>query len=319
MAEIDPTLLQSPYGDQKSPRRWIGPLVGALVVVGIIAAGLWAVSASMDVDPDEQGASESTPTTEIVVAPVRFVLAAFTPDPAVLTHPTLLPEGWELCSVTEDRFDPDRFCGDSADRWVEIRYAIPRPSDPESTVPAGIHDGEWTSQSDPLELRFPINEHVSAAVRSKGIDAEQTLEIADSIPLIGDRAALFGPYELPIDWESMTGDDLVDLLGQFEGDATVDLGRFELTVRTSNATLHGFNSRGYWTPDAATDLPMARIVETDRPLVVGASDELKRGYAVWDQAGFAWRLEGNLDADEATVLALSVIAKLADLPQITER
>lgn len=313
MAPIDPDLLRSPHSDSDSERSPVTAAVGIAIVVLFVAAfGTWMLVQS---GGDGEEPADATGSTTLAGAVGSVALASYSPDPPLLSHPTVLPEGWTVCSLTNDLFDPDRFCGDGEDQWVEVEYFFPRPSDPETAVPAGLHDGEWTSSTEPLELRVPINEHVTIAVRSHGLEAEDVLEIADSIPMVSDRSSLYGEYELPIDWESMTGDDLEGLLDQFEDDATVDLGRYELTVRTSNATLYGFNSRGFWTPDAATDLPLGRVVAADRPLVVGVSPELRKGYAVWDQAGFAWRLDGNLDIDEATVLALSVIAKLADLPR----
>ena len=309
MAQIDPDLLRSPHIDADENRR-IRWGIGGLVLIAIVPAVVVVVVLSTGGDPDE-GTEAGATTTSGASA---IVLDAYAPDPPLLVHPRVLPVAWEACSVTEDPFDPDRFCGPTENQWLEVEYMFPRPPDPETAVFAGLHNGEWVSESDLLEVRFPINEHVAVAVRAQGVDADSVLAIGDSIPLVSDRESLYGAYELPIDWESMTGDDLVGLLDQFERDATVDLGRFELTVRTSNATLYGFNPRSFWTPDAAMDLPMARLVDADRPLVVGESEELRKGYAVWDQAGFAWRLEGNLDADETTALVLSVIAKLADLP-----
>lgn len=311
MAGIDPDLLKSPHSDSE-PRRGL-PVAGVaavavvLAVVGVIAWVIWTGD-----DAAESASDAGTTTTAGSVADITLV--EYAPTPALLAHPTVLPDEWDACSVTDDYLDPDRFCGRTEDQWVEVEFMFPRPSDRETAVPTGVHDGEWTSPSNPLEARFPINEHVSLAVRAEGLDESQLVEIARSIPVLADRASLYGAYELPIDWEAMTGDDLVGLLDQFEGDATVDLGRFELTVRTSNASLYGFNSRGFWTADASSDLPRARLVDSDRPLVVGESQEMQKGYAVWDQAGFAWRLEGNLTAEETAALALSVIAKLANLP-----
>ena len=307
MAGVDRGLLDSPYPEDRARGFPLARVVlGIFLVLLATAITLWMI--------DRAGgtpvASESTTTA--AGAPV--VLAAYAPEPPILTHPRVLPEGWAACSLTDDRFDPDRFCGADVERWVEVSYAFARPTNPETAVPAGLHDGVWVSQSEPLELRFPVNEHVDLTLKANGLERQQALDIAGSIPILSNLESLYGIYEIPIDWEAMHADDLVGLLDQFEDDATVDLGRFELTVRTSNASLYGFNSRGYWTPAAATDLPMARLVEADRPLVVGASDDLKRGYAVWDQAGFSWRLEGNLDAEEMTALALSVIAKLRELP-----
>jgi hypothetical protein len=292
----------------------VGGIVGVVAVLTV-----WLLMKPEAAPPAAVGPGLTIAATTTLAEPGSVVLTAFTSDPPVLTHPTVLPDGWTMCSVTEDRFQPDRFCGGSDDQWFEVKYAVPRPSNPEAAIPAGIHNGEWLSETGTMELRFPINEHVAAAILAKGLEADQVLEIADSIPIVGGGDSLFGPYELPIDWESMTGDDLVDLLDQFEADAAVDLGRFELEVLTSNASLRGFSSRGYWTADAATDLPLARLVPADRPLVIGESTERRKGFAVWDQAGFGWRLEGNLTADDVTALALSVIAKLNDFPKITDR
>jgi hypothetical protein len=318
MADLDPDLLRSPY-EEAASSHIPAPLVAGLVVAGIavVAVATWLLVRSGSGASEDAGAPGG-PTTTVPGSTV-LELVAFSPDPPILTHPTVLPRAWDVCSATDDRFEPDRFCADGLDQWVEVRYVVARSSDPGEAIPAGIHEGGWVSETDPMEVRFPINDHVALALRSQGIEADQVLEVADSIPVLADRASLYGAYELPIDWEAIAEEDLVGLLDQFEADATVDLARFEVTARTSNATLYGFNSRGYWTPAAATDLPRARLVEADRPVVVGESMQLRKGYAVWDQAGFSWRLEGNFDADGAEELALSVIAKLSDLPSDMSR
>ena len=282
-------------------------MVVVVAVVGLVGWATWGGD-----DATVSGSDASTTTTAGSGAEVTLV--DYAPTPALLSHPTVLPDEWDACSITDDYRDPDRFCGRTDTQWVEVEFMFPRPSDPETAVTTGVLDGEWTSLSDPLEARFPINEHVSLAVRAEGLGEGLLVEIARSIPVLADRASLYGAYELPIDWEAMTADDLVGLLDQVEGEATVDLARYELNVRTSKASLYGFNSRGFWTADAATDLPRARVVEATRPLVVGESQEMRKGYAVWDQAVFSWRLEGNLNAEETAALALSVIAKLESLP-----
>lgn len=316
---MDPNVLKSPYDDPDTSRRI--PRITAAIAGVVLAtvAVVWAVSEVGD-DPQEGVQAESEPTLSPVDASTQpdHVLVPYTTEQPLLTHPTILPAGWDACVVTEDRFDPDRFCDSEGENWIEVRYVVPRPSR-DDVVPAGVHGGVWASESDPIEVRFPVNEHVSVAVTASGVSDEQVLEVAASVPMVGDQDALYGPYDLPIDWSQFSDTDFAGLLDDFEPDATVTLDPYELRVRTSNAALHGFNSRGPWTADAATDLPQARLVTADRPVVVGASAELHKGYAVWDQAGYAWRLEGNLTVEQVTSLALSVIAKLADLPKITDR
>ncbi len=314
MAGVDPDLLSSPYADPDERRSpWTRVIVPIALVLAAAALTTWLVMRSGDGNAVADGGPSGTTTTIDDATPVA--LTAFQPNPPLLTHPTLLPIGWKSCVLQEDRFKPDRFCGGGEDEWVSVSYTRAGSFSPESATPAGFHDGMWLSEDDPLELRIPVNEHVDLAIRTRGLTPQQAMDVAESIPLIGDRGILYGAPDIPIDWEAVSEDDVAHLLDQFESDATVQLERFELTISTSNAVLHGFNSRGYWTPVAATDLPMARLVEADRPLVVGATSELQKGYAVWDQAGYSWRLEGNLDVNEATALALSVVAKLAALPR----
>ncbi|MEA3509971.1 MAG: hypothetical protein U9R51_00910, partial [Actinomycetota bacterium] len=70
---------------------------------------------------------------------------------------------------------------------------------------------------------------------------------------------------------------------------------------------------GLTVPDFAATLVMPRLVDADRPIVVGESSIRHRTYAIWDQRGYGWRLEGQITVDEITALARDLADRIAAL------
>jgi hypothetical protein len=55
-------------------------------------------------------------------------------------------------------------------------------------------------------------------------------------------------------------------------------------------------------------------VSTDRPILIGESQERGRGYALWNQGGFVWRIEGQMNGDAAATPAAFFIGRNSELP-----
>jgi hypothetical protein len=315
---FDKTLLDSPY--EKEPRS-AGPakiLIAVAVVLGVlVVAVIGFVAISGDEPLPDTASPDSSTTTAADSPPETIEMVSYDESPQLLIHPTTLPAGWTACAVSEDYRSADRFCDSDETSWVSVKFLSPESfSAPEST-PTGIANGEWVSDSDPVEIHFPINDHYTAIVQSQGLDREQTLEVAASIPIVASRGALIGSYEVPIEGQDLTEADVAALFASITDDPTVDVGRFEIRVGSPLASLYAFRSSSFWTEDAATDLPFPRVIPADRPLVVGESVERNRAFAVWDQGGFGWRLEGSYNAEEISALALDIVGQVAAFPRIT--
>lgn len=313
--DFDKSLLESPYAKQSdgsSKRVWI---TGAAMVVALaVAVGIFLVLSD---GPTQDVANVSTTTSgELSAVPAVVDLVPTNEDPQLLIHPTVLPDGWQACDVTEDYGSADRFCGSDESLWVSVKFVSPESFRPPDTTPTGVLGGEWVNDSEPVEIHFPINGHYTAIVQSQGLDREQTLEVATSIPIVGQRQSLIGSYEIPIEGRDVTEDDIAALFATISDDPDVELGRYEFRVRSPLATLYAFRTSALWTDDAATDFPYPRMLPADRPLVVGESVDRNKAFAVWDQGGFAWSLEGSLDADQVSALALDIVTKVADYPRV---
>jgi hypothetical protein len=318
--QFDKSLLESPYEDRhrSSPSPLvIGTIVfGLVIVVGVGAAFVFrggGASQAGEVDvPGSKTASTTTldDTVEIVLGPVAA-------DEQILYHPTILPTGWSACDVSENRASADKFCAEDDSAWVSVKLVDPGTVSRSKGVSAGVFSGLWLSDSDPMELFFPTSEHAATIVQARGLTIEHLLEIASSIPYVGDAASLVPDYELPLAFETLTEEHFSGVFESIGDQPKVNLERFNVTVAGENAVLTGFRLRGYWTPDAAVEIPLPRLVLADRPLVVGVSPDRGRGYAVWDQGGFGWRLEGNLTVEQVTSLARDIVAAMADFPRVT--
>ena len=318
--QFDKSLLESPYEDRdrSSPSAMlIGSIVfGLIIVAGVGAAFVFRGGGSAE-GADAGVSSTNTSPTTTVEDTVAVVLGPVETDEQILYHPTILPTGWSACDVSENRASADKFCGEDDSAWVSVKLVNPGTVSRSKGVSAGVFSGLWLSDSDPRELFFPTSEHAATIVQARGLTIDNLLEIASSIPYVGEAASLVPDYELPLAFETLTEEHFSGLFAMIGDEPNVDLERFNVTVAGENAALTGFRLRGYWTPDAAVEIPLPRLVPADRPLVVGVSPDRGRGYAVWDQGGFGWRLEGNLTVEQATNLALEIVATMADFPRVT--
>jgi hypothetical protein len=93
-------------------------------VVLVLGVAVWVLWSDDDPESVVSGAT-STPTTEAIststTALPPVVLEAYLPDPPILYHPTMLPDGWEACRVVDDSSIGDRFCDPADDEsWVQV-------------------------------------------------------------------------------------------------------------------------------------------------------------------------------------------------------
>jgi hypothetical protein len=159
---LDESLFESPLPDTARRRR--GPVVATfmLAVVVVTVSIVWLVSGSDDGTSPQGGASTVTSTTGSGTAPVSTVpgrmLVEFSPDPALLYYPTMLPDGWHLCRQMEDVSQGDRFCDpDDADSiWVQVALkdgARSGPTEASRPVIPMVSDGSTQQTSAPSSTR----------------------------------------------------------------------------------------------------------------------------------------------------------------------
>ncbi|MCB1247579.1 MAG: hypothetical protein KDB69_09960 [Acidimicrobiia bacterium] len=314
MPTFDPILLESPYDDPPPNRRWVLITVPVVVAV-VIVVGLVVRSQSPgDENADLADAPTATTTIPTPASPPTLVVEPYVSDPQLLIHPTALPGGWVLCAYTERLVDNDRFCDEQTpERWVDVKVVDGEPTSGARTPVGDELNGLWLSTSgSSLSVTYPAGGHSYAVVTSPVLDEDQVLEVATSIPLVSDRASLFGSYEVPV-WHE-DADALAAILDG-HGDVTVDVNGFgsSADLFADDIVLNGFNANGFFLTDFATSFPGAFLVDDERPIVYGESIERNRRYAAWDQAGWAWRLESALSMDATMELVEQLIERLYGL------
>ncbi|MBT8212510.1 MAG: hypothetical protein KJN71_05120 [Acidimicrobiia bacterium] len=312
---FDDSLLTSPLPERdlrpNMPLRALGVVAIAVLVGGLswwVLSGDGSAGSAVPTTTDESIASTSS-----TVASVQLEVVA--PDPPVLYHPTLLPAGWELCRALDDSAVGDRFCdpNDSAS-WVQVSLEGAGLVGLDAPNPTGDdHGGVWLDQGDYNEVGY-LRAFVYVVVANRGtIPPDTLLEVAASIPMVASFDDLYGRYEVPLDLSSVTDDQLVALLSGIEGEATVVRRPGEAQVFKPRLFLYAFWGDGLVVPDFPASIPQPRLVAGDRPILVGETTNGQRGYALWDQGGYGWRIEGQINADEAAMLAVETIGSISQL------
>lgn len=246
----------------------------------------------------------------------RVTMETLETDPELLYYPTLIPAGWELCRQIEDIAQGDRFCAADDDQaWLQVAVkdsgVVPTDGAP---FVSGSNTAVWLDHARFLEIANPVGTFQTLVVSSNALSDDDIVAVFESIPLVANRAALYGSYEVPLDLDAVSDGQLADLLTQYDSDPQVAGRRWgEAQVHTPTVSLQLFYGDGLTVPDFATTLAMPRLIDADRPIVVGESPTRNRTYAIWDQRGYGWRLEGQITVDEITALALNVVDRIAAL------
>lgn len=308
-------LLTSPVHDTDRSRRrawWLGA-----VFVVLVAAVVSIVALNGPGETERASTATSQPSGELTTLSVDapMSLEPYDAEPALLYYPTVLPEGWDLCRQLEDISKGDRFCApNDDDTWLQIAVKDHGEVRLTGTPVRDIPNAQWVTVVGETVLAVPSGEFQVVLVEGSGIPNTDVVAIAETIPLIGDRDALYADYEVPLDLQAVPGDALGDLLSTVDPEPRVAGRRTgEAQVYAETVSLSVFTGGGPTLPDFAATIPLPRLVPADRPLVVGESPSRSRSYAFWDQRGFSWRLEGRVSLDETYTLALSVIEKVAAL------
>lgn len=319
---FDESLLVSPIPPKKAGRgRVVGWGVLLLVVAGF-AAVLFAFSTDDD-PPGETvtsgGAVEASTTISEPSASTmaRVVLTRFESDPPLLYYPTLLPEGWETCRQLEDKSKGDRFCDpdDEPASWLQVAVKDADLVRLDQGRSSGDHGGVWLESGERSEIAYPVGQFLAVVISTEtDLTEDDVLAISESIPLVGARATLYGSYELPLDLDAVTDEQLAELVEGIDPDPRIAGRRTgEAQIFTSTGSLYLFFGDGYTVPDFGPTVPYPYLAVADRPLVVGESPSRGIVYAVWDQRGYGWRLETQVTAGDIETIARDLIERIAEL------
>jgi len=321
---LDESLFESPIPDVARPRR--GPVVVLVVIAAVVVVAIvsWFVSGSDDRSTSASEAGTAPVTTgggtETVTTLPAVTLVEFSPDLALLYYPTMLPDGWDVCRQLEDISQGDRFCDPDGDEtgWVQVALKSSNAIRLDQTTAVGDpHNGRWLDPGDQRAVVYPAGrfQYLVASTSEDGLLPHDLLAVADSIPMVADRGALYGTYEVPLDFAAITDEQLAALVASVDSDPRVIVNRNGLDAQVFMATgsLSLFYGDGFTAPDFGPGLPLPRLIDAARPVVVGESPSQGRAYAVWDQRGFGWRLETNGTADTAAELASNIIELIAAL------
>lgn len=318
---IDESLLESPLPPPRQRSRWLVWLA-AVVLIGVVAVALLSTVGAQDNASPGDDTSTSEPvdgSTAVTTVVSTVMLVEFTPEPALVYYPTLLPRGWQVCRQIEDVANGDRFCNpEDPSGYIQVAVKGTDLVHFDRGQPTGdSHGGVWLDQGDRLEVAYVVGASSAVIVTADGtgITKSDLLAVADTIPLVGRRRLLHGSYELPIDLSGTTDEQLAGLLTPLDPDARVTGRRpGEAQIFASEVVLSLFWGDGLVVPDFAASVPYPRLVPAARPLIAGESPTRRRSYAIWDQGGYGWRLELQGTAEDAAAIAADLIHRIADLP-----
>lgn len=255
------------------------------------------------------------PDTSLVEAS-GMSLVSYTPEETFLNHPTMLPEAWELCRHLETVDDGDRFCDpNDDDRWLQVSVedgALLRLDQGDPIE--GSDTGVWLARGESSQAAFPSGSRDVFVIISDALSDDELVAVAESIPLVVSRDSLYAEYEVPLDLALVTDEQLAGLLASIGEEVRVTRRDLEASVFTSVVILRLFAVDEVYVPQLALRIPKPRQIGSDRPVVVGESESRRRGYAIWDQRGYGWRLEGQITVEEASALALEIVELVAALP-----
>lgn len=317
-------LVTSPYDEEpRSPKRRVLSVslgVVAVVVVGVVS---WIAFGGDDVSTETQqsGTAISSSTSSTTTLPA-IPLVSYESDPRLLYHPTVLPFGWETCRVLEDASKGDRFCNpEDSEEWLQIslKEFAPAVSSKFETAPLTGDDngGRWFDQGERTEVAYLSGGRLITVMTRGSVTPEFLVEIAASIPLVSDLDSLTGEHEASLALDEVSDAALVSLLADFGDVPSVTRRGGSFQVRSGSLTLSAVPTRGFFVvPNIGADIPQPRLVPSDRPLVVGESESRGRAFAVWDQSGFGWSFEGQLDAKDAAAIAITLIERISALSNV---
>ena len=138
----------------------------------------------------------------------------------------MLPDGWDLRRQLEDVSQGDRFCDpDDADSiWLQVALKDAGTIRSDRSVATGDpHGGRWLDAAGQRTIVYPAGQFLALVVSTveDGVAPEQLLAVADSIPLVADREALYGTYEFPLDLAAITDEQLASLVASVTSDRRV--------------------------------------------------------------------------------------------------
>ncbi|MEA3509972.1 MAG: hypothetical protein U9R51_00915, partial [Actinomycetota bacterium] len=148
----------------------------------------------------------------------RVTMEALKADPGLLYYPTLIPAGWELCRQIEDIDQGDRFCDpDDDEAWLQVAVkdsgVVPTDGAP---FVSGSDTAVWLDHARFLEIATPVGAFQTLVVSSNALSDDDIVVVFESIPLVANRAALYGSYEVHLDLDAVSDEQLAALLTQYD-------------------------------------------------------------------------------------------------------
>lgn len=329
--------LGKPAGARRRGPAWIA--APAAAVVAVLAIGLPMLLLRQGPDrtadstvPTSAGpvtqttdpGTATTPPSASTTTATSLVEAEY--EAAFILYPTLLPEGWEVCWEVDIGVHPavpnvSRFCPPGTeDRWVQVAVMDAAVAGMSRGDPIpDAHNAMWLPQTgETLAVGVPVGINVALVVTARGLDPASLLAVVESIPIVGDRQALYGPYELPLPvaLAELSDADLGQLVSDLMDAPRIGERRqFEATVYGASMRLFISENDMYLAlPDMARTMPRPRLVSVEgRPVVVGESEYRGRSYAMWDQRGLFFRFEGPGTAEDVIAIASLIMRQVEDL------
>lgn len=279
--------------------------VTAATVPPLSAAGPTTTTTTTTTATTSEPAAATVPAAELV---------AVSPDPAYLFHPTVLPAGMDLCAPPTGR--SAEFCGDRPGVGVAVRLRELAPQDASAgSAVTEWPEARWIDGTQTATLGVAIEGVMELRVTATGIAETQIIDIARSIPLLGDTA-----------WARVDRDRALDPSGAIPARAAATIlgvdpedvhdGASGWVPRTNPESLRLLVDESPSLLSYAATMLFPRILDDLDVVAVGGTgtgslEDVSR--ISWTQRGLVWTLEARRPIDrlaEQVATAVEVIASI---------
>ncbi len=233
-------------------------------------------------------------------------------------------DGLEKTCIESDNIvdEPLRLCGESGRQWAEIEAvstdAIPWGAAREMPGESGMVI--YRRGLGPTELAVRIGRNLAIHISARGFSDSDIVEIASSIPLIGDESRFTAPNDTPLPVRGDV-DEFAKLLNVSPTHCTVrahedlegNTRDVDFDVRDGDSWQYLYCGDAVINPlrEATAHCSHPRFVDATIPMIAG---ERQPFYAqvMWTQRGHFWHFFSNEALDKTIATAQAIADRIAE-------
>lgn len=290
----------------------LGLLGFVVVAVAAAIAGIWIVgSGSRTLEAGSSPDDDSTSTIPNAGASDVPLVSVGT---SYLFQATMLPADMDQCGEITGRMA--QYC--AADRGAKITIQLLEL--PYARMSGGVEvegwpDAAWLATGDTATLGIRLGGEMGLTLTSAAVPESQLIEVAESIPLIGDADSFEVDRSAAIDpLTGLADETAATILGigpseVYRGDSgwvpRTNMGDLRLMVDSSPSMLGHAATMLY--PELVDGLPVRAIAG------FGTGSQAHLGRIVWSQRGLVWTLQADEPLDEIHERVRTAIEVIANI------